>query len=254
MTRALAAPRLYLITDRKATGGRALAEVVAAALTGIAGSGLDPGDVAVQLREKDLDGRALVDLARALRATTAAAGVRLFINDRIDVALAVGADGVHLGGTSLAPAEARAIAPALAIAVSTHGIADVRAALDDPARIAFAVFGPIRDTPSKRGYGPPLGIWRADRGRAARSSFIGAGRCRRGGRPGGPRSGRARPRLHPPGHGGERPCGGRPDALQGPRDIFRQPAVSDLTLFVTLVLSGPNFHGRAGERGTSQRS
>lgn len=133
-------------------------EVVAAALTGIAGSGLDPGKVAVQLRERDLEGHALVDLAGALRATTAAAGVRLFINDRVDVALAVGADGVHLGGTSLAPAEARAIAPALALAVSTHGLTDVRAALDDPARVAFAVFGPIRETPSKRSYGPPLGI------------------------------------------------------------------------------------------------
>ena len=158
MTRAVAAPRLYLITDRKATGGRPLMEVVAAALTGIGGSGLDPGEVAVQLRERDLDGRALVELGRALRATTAAAGVRLYVNDRIDVALAVGADGVHLGGTSLAPAEARAITPALAIAVSTHGPDDVRRALDDRAEVAFAVFGPIRDTPSKRGYGSPLGF------------------------------------------------------------------------------------------------
>jgi thiamine-phosphate pyrophosphorylase len=158
LTRALTAPRLYLITDRKATGGRELVEVVADALTGIAGSGLDPRDVAVQLREKDLDGRALVELGHALRAATAAAGVRLFINDRIDVALAVGADGVHLGATSLAPADARAIAPALALAVSTHGLADVRAALEDPARVAFAVFGPVRDTPSKRGHGPPVGI------------------------------------------------------------------------------------------------
>jgi thiamine-phosphate pyrophosphorylase len=147
-------PRLYLITDRRATGGRTLVEVVAAALTGIAGSGLDPGDVAVQLREKDLDGHALAELGRALRAATAAASVRLFINDRIDVALAVGADGVHLGGTSLAPSEARAISPALAVAVSTHGIADVRAAIG---KAAFAVFGPIRDSPSKRLYGPPLG-------------------------------------------------------------------------------------------------
>jgi thiamine-phosphate pyrophosphorylase len=146
-----------LITDRRATGGRALVEVVAAALTGVAGSGLDPGEVAVQLREKDLGGRALADLGRGLRAATAAAGVRLFINDRIDVALAVGADGVHLGTTSLAPAEARAIAPTLTIAVSTHGLADVRAAEDDGAQPAFAVFGPIRDTPSKRAYGPPLG-------------------------------------------------------------------------------------------------
>jgi thiamine-phosphate pyrophosphorylase len=149
------APLLYLITDRKATGGRGLVEVVSSALTGIASSGLDPGDVAVQLREKDLDGRALSDLGRALRATTAAAGVRLFINDRIDVALAVGADGIHLGGTSLAPTEARAIAPRLAVAVSTHGLAEVRAANGNA---AFAVFGPLRDTPSKRAYGPPLGI------------------------------------------------------------------------------------------------
>ncbi len=133
-------------------------EVVAAALTGIAGSGLNPGDVAVQLREKDLDGRALTELGRALRATTAAAGVRLFVNARIDVALAVAADGVHLGGTSLAPEEARGIAPALALAVSTHGIADVRNAVGDPARVAFAVFGPVRDTPSKRAFGPPLGF------------------------------------------------------------------------------------------------
>jgi thiamine-phosphate pyrophosphorylase len=133
-------------------------EVVAAALTGIAGSGLNPGDVAVQLREKDLDGRALTELGRALRATTAAAGVRLFVNARIDVALAVAADGVHLGGTSLAPEEARGIAPALALAVSTHGIAEVRAAGGLSARPAFAVFGPIRDTPSKRAYGPPLGF------------------------------------------------------------------------------------------------
>jgi thiamine-phosphate pyrophosphorylase len=151
-------PRLYLITDRKATGGRPLVDVVATALTGIAGSGLDPADVAVQLREKDLPGRALTALGHALRATTAAAGVRLFVNDRIDVALAVGADGVHLGGTSLAPAEARAIAPMLAVALSTHGLVDVRAAVADPARAAFAVFGPIRDTPSKRAYGPPLGL------------------------------------------------------------------------------------------------
>jgi thiamine-phosphate pyrophosphorylase len=158
LTRARFAPRLYLITDRKATGGRGLVEVVAAALTGIGSSGLDPGQVAVQLREQDLDGRALVELGHALRATTSGAGVCLFINDRIDVALAVGADGVHLGGASLTPAETHAIAPTLAIAVSTHGLADVRAALEDPAPVAFAVFGPIRDTPSKRSYGPPVGV------------------------------------------------------------------------------------------------
>ena len=154
------APRLVLITDRHATAGRPVPDVVAAALRGLEGSRLSPADVAVQLREKDLEGRALTDLARTLRAITAAADVALYVNDRVDVALAVGADGVHLGGTSLPPAEVAKIAPALAIAiaVSTHGAADVaaaRAACGD--RLIFALLGPIRDTPSKRAYGPPLG-------------------------------------------------------------------------------------------------
>jgi thiamine-phosphate pyrophosphorylase len=150
-------PRLYLVTDRTATGGRPLVDVVGAALGGIAGSGLSSREVAVQLREKALEGRALTDLARALREMTTAAGVQLFINDRIDVALAVRADGVHLGGTSLTAGEARGIAPGLGVAVSAHKPADVRTAA---AAATFAVFGPIRDTPSKRRYGPPLG-WSA---------------------------------------------------------------------------------------------
>jgi thiamine-phosphate pyrophosphorylase len=152
------APRLYLITDRQATGGRALPDVVAAALRGIAGTGLAPADVAVQLREKELSGRALTELARALRAVTAAAGVGLYVNDRIDVARAVDADGVHLGGTSLDVASAARIAGGLALAASVHGPAEVaalRAAAGD--RLAFALLGPIHDTPSKRAFGPPLG-------------------------------------------------------------------------------------------------
>jgi thiamine-phosphate pyrophosphorylase len=154
----LAAPRLYLITDRQATGGRPLAGVVAQAVGGIAGSGLAPGDVAVQLREKDLSGRALTELARELRAVTAAAGVALYINDRIDVALAVGADGVHLGGTSLDAGAAARVAGGLALAVSAHAPGEVTA-LKNAAdgRVAFALLGPIFDTPSKRSFGAPLG-------------------------------------------------------------------------------------------------
>ena len=156
-------PRLYLITDRLATGGRPLADVVAAALRGVVASSLAPADVAVQLREKDLSGRALTELGRALRAVTAAARVGLYVNDRIDVALAIGADGVHLGGTSLDVASAARIAGRLALAVSVHApaeIATLRAAADNRsafARLAFALLGPIRDTPSKRAFGPPLG-------------------------------------------------------------------------------------------------
>lgn len=149
-----APPRLYLITDRSATGGRPLAEVVAAALEGARRAGAPPETVAVQLRERDLPARQLVDLGRELRAITGAGRARLYINDRVDVALAVGADGVHLRAASLGPADVRGIDPSLEIAISAHHPEEVAAAAG---RVAFAVFGPIKDTPSKRPYGPPLG-------------------------------------------------------------------------------------------------
>jgi thiamine-phosphate pyrophosphorylase len=152
-------PRLTLVTDRRATGGRPLVETVAAALAGIDGSGLRPSEIAVQLREKDLPGRALAELARALRTVTAAAGVAFIVNDRLDVALAVGADGVPLGGGSLAPAEVARLAPALAISLSAHGTADVAAAhAAGVGPIAYAFLGPMGETPSKRAFGPPLGL------------------------------------------------------------------------------------------------
>src|SRR5256712_2631189 len=104
-------PRLILVTDRRATD-RDLLEVVEAAL----GAGLP----AVQLREKDLPGRALLALAERLRAATARRGALLFVNDRVDVALAVGADGVHLGAGSMpAPAARRLVGAAGMVGVST---------------------------------------------------------------------------------------------------------------------------------------
>jgi thiamine-phosphate pyrophosphorylase len=159
LTRDSRVPRLLLVTDRRATGDRALTDVIGAALRGIAGTGVAPGEVAVQLREKDVTARELVELARTLRATTAAAGAALYINDRADVALAVGADGVQVTGSSLGPAEVARIAPTLAIGVSAHAAAEVAALRDAAgARVAFAVLGPIKDTPAKRRYGPPLGL------------------------------------------------------------------------------------------------
>jgi thiamine-phosphate pyrophosphorylase len=128
--------------------------VVEEALLGVAGTDLPPQEVAVQLREKDLSGQQVLQLARAIRTLTANAGVQFLVNDRIDVALAVGADGVHLGGESLSADDARAIGPALAVGVSTHGIADLAAAAK---QADFAFFGPIYDTPAKRRYGSPLG-------------------------------------------------------------------------------------------------
>lgn len=93
--------RLYVVTDRGLSRGRSEEEVVRAAIAG--------GATAVQLRGKDWPGRELVAVGRALRAVTREAGVLFFVNDRVDVALAVEADGVHLGQEDLPLADARRI-------------------------------------------------------------------------------------------------------------------------------------------------
>jgi thiamine-phosphate pyrophosphorylase len=149
-------PRLVLVTDRHATQGRDLEAVVAAAL--------DAGLPAVQLRDKDLEGGALFALAERLRVATRARGAVFFVNDRVDVAVAVGADGVHLGGESLPARVVRPLLPAgMLIGVSTHAPDQVAGAAAD-----FAFFGPVYDTPSKRPFGVPQGVARlADAVRAA---------------------------------------------------------------------------------------
>ena len=171
MSAARSAPQVYLITDRRATNDRPLAEVVARALDG---AGAHAGSVAVQLREKDLDPRALLALARALRAVTAAHGARLFVNDRVDVALASGADGVHLGAGALAGADVHAVAPGLEVAVSTHAVAEVIRLRDAP-WLSFVVFGPVFETPSKRPYGPPLGVPALQQACATGASIVAIG-------------------------------------------------------------------------------
>lgn len=151
-------PRLYLVTDRRAIGaGRTLAAVIEQALSALPAIGASPGAVAVQLREKDLGGAALAACGRELRVVTAAAGVGLYVNGRVDVALAIGADGVHLGSDTLTADAVAAFAPELGVAVSAHSPAEVAAAARAP-NVRFAVLGPIYDTPSKRRYGAPLGL------------------------------------------------------------------------------------------------
>ncbi len=139
--------RLYFVTDRKQTNGRPLVEVVHAALDG--------GLQAVQLREKDLEGGELYRLASALRELTARYQAKLLINDRLDVALAVDADGVHLGQASVPVSTARQLLGLQKlIGVSTHSLDEVAAA----AGADFVVFGPVYFTPSKAEYGDPQGI------------------------------------------------------------------------------------------------
>jgi len=127
--------------------------------------GVAPGAVAVHLREKDLGGAALLALARALASVCERAGQLLLVNDRVDVAIAAGAHGVHLPGAGLPPQEARRLlGSGRLVGVSCHGEEEVRRALAGGAD--FATFGPVFETPSKRAYGQPVGLEAL--GRAAR--------------------------------------------------------------------------------------
>jgi thiamine-phosphate pyrophosphorylase len=138
-------PALLLVTDRHATAGRELESIVVQAL--------DAGLPAVQLRDKDLPGRALFALAERLRAATRRTGALFFVNDRVDVARAVDADGVQLGASTMPVEVARVLLPpGTLVGESTHTLDEVR-----NTRADFVVFGPVYDTPSKRAYGPPQG-------------------------------------------------------------------------------------------------
>lgn len=142
---------LYLISDRKQVPGGNLCAAVEGALRG--------GVRAVQLREKDLSGRELHELACRLRELTSRFGAQLFINERLDIALAVGADGVHLGESSMPLRQARKVAgDALLIGVSCHDREKALAAQDYGAD--FITFSPIFFTPSKAPYGEPVGTER----------------------------------------------------------------------------------------------
>jgi thiamine-phosphate pyrophosphorylase len=156
------APALYVITDRHATEGRPLLAVLERALEGAARAGMGPGAVAVQLREKDLEACTLLELARPLRALTARFGAALYVNDRVDVALAAGADGVHLGQEDLPLAAARPLVPAgFIIGVSTHDEEQARAAA--AAGADYIGFGPCFATRSKRNPDPVVGVERLAR-------------------------------------------------------------------------------------------
>jgi len=140
---------LYLVTDRHQTQGRDLLSVLEQALDG--------GVNAIQLREKDLDSRHLFLLAEYVRKLTNKYGVRLFINDRIDIALAVEADGVQLGNASVPITAVRSILkPPQLLGVSVHTLNEAQEAERQGAD--FIVFGPVYFTPSKARYGAPQGL------------------------------------------------------------------------------------------------
>jgi thiamine-phosphate pyrophosphorylase len=141
--------RLYLITDRK------LFPDVDALFSAVE-KALAAGIRAVQLREKDLEIRELLGMARSMREMTEKHKAGLFINDRVDIALAVGADGVHLGEAGMPVSAVRKITGRnMLIGSSAHSLARAREA--EAGGADFITLGPVYDTPSKRRYGKPLG-------------------------------------------------------------------------------------------------
>jgi thiamine-phosphate pyrophosphorylase len=140
---------LYLITDRHQTGNLRLVDVVEDALKG--------GVRGVQLREKDLSSRELYELAYEMRKLTSRYGAKLLINDRVDIALAVEADGVHLGLNSMPIHRVRRLlGNSKLIGLSCHNQINAIMAQENGADLI--TFGPVYYTPSKANYGKPVGV------------------------------------------------------------------------------------------------
>jgi len=136
--------RLYVILDPRAAAGRDLARIAELAIRG--------GADALQLRDKHGTARDALDQARRILAAARPSGVPLLINDRVDLAIAAEADGVHLGQDDLPLAAARRLlGKDRLIGVSTHSLEQARAADLEP--VDYLAIGPVFATPTKPDYG-----------------------------------------------------------------------------------------------------
>ncbi len=153
----LSQPILYLITpgataETTTPADEEFQEILHQVSAAVAG-----GIQLVQLREKNLTARVLFELTERVMEIVCGTATKVLVNDRADIAAGAGADGVHLTLRSLeAEGIRRTFAPNFLIGVSTHSHVEARRARD--AGADFVVFGPIFPTPSKKEYGPPLGI------------------------------------------------------------------------------------------------
>jgi thiamine-phosphate pyrophosphorylase len=138
---------LYPVTCERLSDGRTNVDVLRAVIAG--------GARIIQLREKECSRKDLYELACRFREMTEPAGVLLIINDHVDVALAVGADGVHLGQEDLPVAAARKLAPELLIGASSHSLEEALKAQADGAD--YVNIGPIFPTSTKSGISRILG-------------------------------------------------------------------------------------------------
>ena len=149
--RALLLPPLYAIIDSTSLGERSPADAARAVVAG--------GGRLIQLRMKDRSSAEILAVAEELRTITSRAGAKLVINDRVDLALAVGADAVHLGADDL-PVEVarRLLGPHVLIGRSTHSLEEAMAAVS--AGADYIGFGPMFSTTTKIVNYPPQGFER----------------------------------------------------------------------------------------------
>lgn len=143
---------LYLVTDPRLVAERGLLATVDAAVKG--------GVTLVQLRDPDAHGRALVEQARALKALLAPLGIPLIVNDRVDVAVAADADGVHLGQDDMSPADARALlGPERILGLSVGNPAEFAGSSSgiDIGAVDYLGVGPVKATGTKKDAGAAIG-------------------------------------------------------------------------------------------------
>ncbi|MGV6876123.1 thiamine phosphate synthase [Pseudochelatococcus sp. B33] len=141
--------RVYAILDPERAGGRPLPD--------LAREAIDGGATLLQYRDKYAETRPAIETARAILAAIAGRGVPLLINDRVDVALAAGADGVHIGQDDIAPADARRLLGDSAIVGLTINNQDeAREAVREP--IDYGCIGGVFVTSSKDNPKPPIGL------------------------------------------------------------------------------------------------
>lgn len=141
--------RLYLVTDRALSLGRDLEWVVGEAVKG--------GVSMVQLREKDMDTRGFIDLGSRLLRLLRPLGVPLIINDRMDVALAVDADGVHIGQSDMPYETARRLlGPDKIIGLSVENMDELRQA--ESLDVDYVAVSPVYSTATKTDTAAPFGL------------------------------------------------------------------------------------------------
>ena len=142
-------PVYYYITDRSQLSSRSLAASIRRAL--------DWGVDCIQIREKDLSERALYDLTRRVVSMARGTGCKILVNGRADVALAAGADGLHLPSSGLRIRDVRAWSPArFYIGISAHTMREIRDACAEGAD--YILLGHVFPTASKEALGPDLGL------------------------------------------------------------------------------------------------